>query len=344
MSRVLLIDDELLVVEAIKCNVDWDACGVSEVFLCDNGFEAQAIMNEHEIDLVISDVQMPGMDGLDLGRWLMETYPDTALIFISGYAEFEYARTAITLGAEEYVLKPVNYQALQEKVKRIIASQEKKRKQNLNVDLKKWAGLLEEHDTAQLGSIIETIMGDLYVDGNIDTELLRTLYYHFVQATFSYIGSAPETRFVILQDEKLTGLKDEALTSADSFRAYYSYFLEKISDNQDAEQSKNVIQDVVKYIDSHIGEKLYRSQLAELVFYNENYLSRRFREEVGCSLSTYIMEKRLEASKKLLTQTNLSITEIGERVGYDSTAYFIRIFKQQTGKTPNEFRKNMKAK
>lgn len=342
MSQVLLIDDELLVIEAIKCNVDWDACGVSRVFLCDNGFEAQTIMNTHEIDLVISDVQMPGMDGLDFARWVREYFPDVALLFISGYAEFEYARTAITLGAEDYVLKPVNYPALQEQVNRIMSAREKERKQKLNIDYKRWLALLEERNTNQLEAFMESLTDSIYIDGREDSELLQTLYNHFDQILYSYIAASFETRFVILQDEKLSRLKSEAPRSAEHFRAFYRYLFEKIGSNPDNEESKNVIQDVVKYIDAHIGEKVYRSQLADLVFYNENYLSRRFREEVGCSISTYIMEKRLEVSKKLLMQTRLSITEIGEQVGYDNTAYFIRIFKQQTGKTPNEFRKDRK--
>ena len=217
MLRVLLIDnEELTTAGAASCNVDWDALGVSEVFRCDNGPDAQQIMNEHEIDLVISNCGLPGMDIFDLGKWIKNFFPDTALLFVSGHIRSEYAKTA-------------------------------------------------------------------------------------------------------------------------------SHILENLREDQNTRKPENAIQDVVSYIDSHIGEKLYRSQLAEMVFYNENYLSRRFREKVGCSISTYIMEKRMEISKKLLKQTTLSVTEIGEKVGYGNTAYFIRIFKQQTEKTPNEFRKDNKS-
>ena len=111
MSQVLLVDDELLVIEAIKMNIDWAACGIDEVFLCDNGFQAQEIIREKNIDLVISDVQMPGMDGIDLGRWIRENYPNMVVVYLSGYAEFEYAKAALALGAEDYILKPVDYKA-----------------------------------------------------------------------------------------------------------------------------------------------------------------------------------------------------------------------------------------
>ena len=342
MSQVLLIDDELLVIEAIKRNVDWKSCGVSEVFLCDNGFQAQQILVEHEIDLVISDIQMPGMDGLDFGKWLKDSYPDTALLYLSGYAEFEYARTAMTLGAEDYILKPVNYPVLQKKVKTVVAALEQERKRKLKIDFKIWAKLLNEGDTQQLEARVESAIASFSADGQIDPELLQNLYNHFAQTVYSYVDEAYESRFVLLQDEKLRALKANALRSVENYRSYYRSLLERIREFQEAEQSKDVMLSVKKYIDSHIGEKITRTELADLIFYNENYLSRRFREVVGCSISTYITEKRLAVSKRLLTQTSLSVSEIGEKVGYETTAYFIRIFKQQTGKTPNEYRKEKK--
>ena len=106
--------------------------------------------------------------------------------------------------------------------------------------------------------------------------------------------------------------------------------------------SNDVISEAKKYIEEHLGEKISRSEIADYVFLNENYLSRLFHKEVGCSISKYILEKRLALSKKLLIQTKLSVSEIGEKVGYDTTTYFVRIFKQETGKTPNEFRKDMR--
>ena len=108
----------------------------------------------------------------------------------------------------------------------------------------------------------------------------------------------------------------------------------------------NVMGDVVgvvkKYIDEHLAEKISRPDIAEYVALNENYLSRLFHKEIGCSISDYILRKRVNMAKKLLISTKLSVSAIGERVGYDTTTYFIRLFKREVGKTPKEYRKEMK--
>ena len=159
---------------------------------------------------------------------------------------------------------------------------------------------------------------------------------------YYYIGESYDTRISIVQDETLRKLQMNALRSVEDFRQYYHYFLERVEEHQQFGVSNDVISEVKKYIDEHISEKISRSEIADYVFLNENYLSRLFHKEVGCSISKYILEKRLALSKKLLIQTKLSVSEIGERVGYDTTTYFVRIFKQETGKTPNEFRKDMR--
>jgi len=213
---------------------------------------------------------------------------------------------------------------------------------SVDIDFKKWSMLLETHDIAQLESAIEFTIHSIVIDGNMDAEMLLNLYNNFVQMMYYYIGEEYDTRITIVQDETLKGLQTNALHSVEEFREYYHYFLQRVSDYQKAGTSNDVISEVKKYIDEHIGEKISRSDIADYVFLNENYLSRLFHKEVGCSISNYILDKRLALSKKLLIQTKLSVSEIGERVGYDTTTYFIRIFKQETGKTPNEFRKDMR--
>lgn len=105
---VLLVDDEEDVVEAIIQKIDWEGLGYSLAGYAKNGLEALEIAEEKQIDVVLTDIKMPYMDGLTLSHRLKELYPSIKIIIFSGFDEFEYAKEAIRLEAEEYMLKPVD--------------------------------------------------------------------------------------------------------------------------------------------------------------------------------------------------------------------------------------------
>ena len=105
---VLLVDDEEDVVKAITQKIDWDGLGYSLLGYAKNGLEALEIAEEKQVDVVLTDIKMPYMDGLTLSHKLKELYPSIKIIIFSGFDEFEYAKEAIRLEAEEYVLKPVD--------------------------------------------------------------------------------------------------------------------------------------------------------------------------------------------------------------------------------------------
>ena len=105
---VLLVDDEEDVVEAIVQKIDWEGLGYSLAGYAKNGLEALEIAEEKQIDVVLTDIKMPYMDGLTLSHRLKELYPSIKIIIFSGFDEFEYAKEAIRLEAEEYMLKPVD--------------------------------------------------------------------------------------------------------------------------------------------------------------------------------------------------------------------------------------------
>lgn len=122
MRQVLILDDEPLMVQAIKKNIDWELCGVSRVFLCCGAREAIEILSRQAIDLVVSDIEMPGTDGLAFAAWIRSSLPDTPIIFLTAHAEFEYAQAAIKLRVEDYILKPVKYPELQKKIAAVLDS------------------------------------------------------------------------------------------------------------------------------------------------------------------------------------------------------------------------------
>lgn len=107
MYRILLVDDEALIREAVSDNVKWEQYGYELAGSCENGKEALEFIEKNPIDVVLTDICMPYMDGMQLSEKLCEHYPSIKIIILSGYDDFDYAKKAIRYGVKEYLLKPI---------------------------------------------------------------------------------------------------------------------------------------------------------------------------------------------------------------------------------------------
>ena len=108
LYKIMIVDDEAEVRQAIARKIDWKAVGFEIVADAENGRDALEKAEALELDVVLTDIKMPFMDGLELGAELSRRKPNLKLIVFSGFDEFEYAKEAIKLNVVEYVLKPVN--------------------------------------------------------------------------------------------------------------------------------------------------------------------------------------------------------------------------------------------
>lgn len=119
-----MVDDEKAVVESISKIVDWGAFGYTLTSACLNGFQALDAIRKDNPDIVITDIRMPDMDGLAFVAALRENHLRARVIMLSGYAEFEYARQALRLGVDNYLLKPLDRRELRETLQKIAAEME----------------------------------------------------------------------------------------------------------------------------------------------------------------------------------------------------------------------------
>ncbi|KFM95403.1 response regulator [Paenibacillus macerans] len=106
MYKLILADDEEDVREGLLQLIDWESVGFAVADTAENGKEAAEMVEKHVPDVVVTDIQMPFMNGLQLAEWIRGHYPATKIIILTGYEEFEYAQKAIRLGIDEYILKP----------------------------------------------------------------------------------------------------------------------------------------------------------------------------------------------------------------------------------------------
>ncbi len=105
---VLLVDDEEEVIQVIMKKLDWEQLGFSIVGYACNGVKAFEMVEDYQPDVVMTDIKMPYMNGMQLSHRIKTQYPDTKILIFTGFDEFEYAKEAVHLEVEEYILKPVN--------------------------------------------------------------------------------------------------------------------------------------------------------------------------------------------------------------------------------------------
>ncbi|MCQ2982509.1 MAG: response regulator [Treponemataceae bacterium] len=247
---ILLVDDEQPALEGLEAGLHFEQLHITRIYKALSKDAALRILETCSIDLVVTDIEMPRGNGIELARVIKEQYPDAHVVFLTGHADFSYAQEALRLGIEDYILKPVSY--------------------------------------PELESILERIEEKIQIE----------------ERTADFSGLAEE------------------INSASP---------EKIID-----QVKKIVAENIS-----VGN-LQRDEIAAMVHISPGYLSRVFKKETGMSLSDYIMQKRIAVAKQLLAKTGLSITAITERVGLNYSSYFTKIFKEQTGLTPQEYRNNSK--
>ncbi|QGQ98680.1 response regulator [Paenibacillus psychroresistens] len=117
--KLLIVDDEIQIRQGLREGIDWQSLGFEEVFVAENGIEALEIYRSFQPDLVLTDVRMPGMDGLELCRRIRVLSTVTKIVILSGYSDFEYAKQALQAGVSEYELKPIKLRSLIQLVTRI---------------------------------------------------------------------------------------------------------------------------------------------------------------------------------------------------------------------------------
>ncbi|WP_138495898.1 response regulator [Paenibacillus pinistramenti] len=135
MYKLILADDETDVREGLLHQIDWEALGFDSVETAENGKEASEMIEKTRPDVVVTDIQMPFMNGLQLAEWIREHYPATRIIILTGFEEFEYAQRAIKLQIDEYVLKPFSSKDLEQVLTKVKLSidQEIHERENIQV-------------------------------------------------------------------------------------------------------------------------------------------------------------------------------------------------------------------
>lgn len=206
--------------------------------------------------------------------------------------------------------------------------------------LQDWEALLAENNPAAFLEETRRYLQNLAKSGVHSASVLRLFRLDMVQLVYSYLKGKEIQAHKLYTGKTNDQLFLQSLNSIEDMEKYMAYLVRTAAEyHAYAGHSHTVVEEIKHYIGCHYGEELTRTTLAEIVFLNPDYLARVFKKETGVSLGTYIIQARIRAAKHLLESTPLSVYQIAAKVGYANYSYFSKLFKQDTGWAPSDYRR-----
>jgi len=377
--KLLVADDEQYLREKVSSNVDWEKYNC-RVFQAKDGREALSILKEEDIDILVTDIRMPGMSGIELIRRAKEERPQLRVIVISEYADFEYARESLRLGVEDYVLKPFRTQRLLDMVQRLRAKIAQER--DASDDAREAAHsemyeaisrsslpgafrwlinreLFVEHSAAsacrRLGSLLKAgNEADLIAELESYCRLMdqfqaytRSVYTLMNSIMIAILTTLKEVGFAYDEGVSIMVRHISPQPAENGSLAVLKTWLEavlldtnRLIKSGPQRRRTRMLHQIKQYVDENYHRGISLGKLAEEFNVSTGYLSKLFLEQVGQHFSDYINGLKVRKAMELLKTTDQRMYEIADFLGFQNAYYFSSWFKREVGVTPTEYRAN----
>lgn len=335
MYKLLLVDDEPIIRDGIERMVDWDKLGITVIASCGNAIAALDSMTDDMPDILLSDVRMPGMNGLELVEQAMALHPMLQCIILSGYDTFQYAQQALRSGVLEYLLKPCAQEELESALERACRAIDRQRKHVMHLygeRRERIKSLVAAFNTLRSsgteGAALEKQVRELAKTAEDPSILQEALIF---MVTSGLGSSQTEWGMNIIMD---------AMREPGSIEELILRCLTRLRGESGG--TRGFVQQMTAYVDANYrDEALSLQYLADNVVYmNADYIGREFTRAMGRKFSAYLLETRMERAKLLMaSDPTLHSYEIAEQVGLGKNPhYFSQVFRKYTGMTPKEYR------
>lgn len=350
MYRLVVIDDEAIVVEAVKAMITRLGLNYEVVgFACD-GVHGLEVVRREKPDLVLTDIRMPGLDGLSLIEEAKEFCPDTIFVVISGYTEFEYARRALSMGVKDYIDKPISMESLKSVLTRIekeffVSRAEETENARGRAAQERLGRLFDESvsamaegDAGSFQRCMEQGLKEILKSYENQEDIKREVYKWLCVQSDILTERQPQ----VSRDGLISYQEIEKKKTNDEILEYARKMIRDIARHIEADKtgsSHATILELLAYIEECYNRDIGLNELADRVGMSMAYLSALFKSEVGTSYVKYLTDLRIKHAKNLLKE-GYKVSEVSEMVGYNNYRYFCDIFKKYVGKTPNEYKHN----
>lgn len=338
--HVLIVDDEPIIRRGIVKMAEMYTPAFSKIQTAENGEVALERIRASEPDLVLTDVRMPKMDGLELCRILYEEYPHIKTVVISGYSDFEYAQKSVNYGVRHYLLKPATKSDVHDMLNQLI----KKPARNY-IPPSRYIGWIDQMEELVWSLQMEELSSLLLrwreycMSANITLAQLKELLDDcnaVLVKRFQARNYSPDSVPSHLQADSVK----EALDAFESgLQTMIKGLLSVRSGN-----FKDPMEEARAYIDSRLAADISLDQVAAMVGLTPTYFSSLFKKINNETFVQYRINKRMAVAKELLAIPHVRIVDVAAEIGYDDYPHFTKTFKKIVGVSPSEYRARLGIK
>jgi two-component system response regulator YesN len=335
----MIVDDERLIRQGLRKVIPWEDLGFKVIVEASSGKTAleAAINKGKEPQVILTDIKMPDMSGLELIARLRLHFPNLRSVVISGYSDFNYAVEALKLKVEDYILKPIDPEAIKEIFLRLhrVLDGEWMREPITNT----------RH--ADLGVLIDSL-GDSLERGND----IKAFAFSIIRETKMTVSDPSSYYQQILGELAIRfRIKDFIPAPRAGDTLPETVFLQNLKEltirvrEQGAAMGKLLAIRMKRETEAHYGENDFSlRKLANLFNMSYGYLSTVFSKYEHIGFSAYLRRCRMKKARELLLSRDFRIYEIALQVGYGNTHYFSDAFRREYGLSPREYIARMGGK
>ena len=329
LIKVMIVEDEKVYLDDFLKQVNWETEGFEIVATAQNGRMGLYQYDLFHPQVVITDISMPKLSGLDMIKNILYQDPTVIFVVLSSYDEFSYARQAIKMGVKDYILKiEMTPKYLREKLCKIKKD-------------------IEKLHTALL-STYSLNLQKLILEGQQDMARIQELFDPFYNQLSILQGELKKITLQIFQNQytalnkknDFKPLEVNSISNLSLFIKNHILLLESLETFTYSQNYSMVVTRAITYMtQNYINPNLRVEDIAYEVGMSPSRLSVLFKKETNKTIIDMLTDIRINNAKNLLKDNQYRVYEVAEMVGYKSTQYFSTIFYKQTKILPTDFRK-----
>ena len=347
MLQIFVVEDEHLIRQSI-CKMIEPFSDFEVVGECMDGQQALNMLKELTPHILMTDIQIPFMNGLQLAGEARKLLPELEIILFSGFNDFEYVREGLRQGVHDYLLKPVQpadlERVLQQVSNKLLSKKEKLPRQVV------WMEAWREHAKNLAENVwlvdkekFEREWAVVQAEWFKREKAIEDIYAFFHLIMFMLNERMSESDGSPLSDQAFHPLDftGDSRKDAKRIQEYLAGIMNELLTQRNWRKS-HIVSKALDYIEQQYkNPNLSLYEASEMIGMSHPYLSRMFKEEMGKTFVDYVADLRINKAKELLSNPDVKVYEVAGAVGYTEYASFARLFKRVAGYSPSDYRKQL---